>query len=691
MRQSQDFKNLTVQMITRFILVVLLTATAVGTPAIWMLQNQLENQSWAQIDQAQHTMSSLYANRLLELQNLAIITAGRPTLQRLLSEGNQTQLMDYLDKLQRGAGVDLIGFCHNGDILPGTIINPGFCSGESQDGYLVIDQISTLEIWMISRSTILINNIRAEVIIGKLVDDDFAREIKDQTTFEHWLCYQESLIAASLSGRDNPSLLPAYCSINLDFQNSHHPINLNGVLYYASAASVSGGDVKLITAMDISEILAGRKQLALWMAAAILGVAVGGSTLGVLFSRQLSRPLVKLSEAATTFSSGDLETPVIATTRIREIAQVALTLDQARIDLHKTLTSLAGERDWSENLLASIVEGIITLDSGNRITFFSHGAERITGWLSGEVLGKPIDHVFLLIESDQLFSSLLPAILKGRQKADVRLAGDRVASIAVTSAKLPYSTASDTEIALVFRDISEEEAVHRLLGHFIADVAHELRTPLTALEASIELLLDQTLVHSEQDLKELYTSLHLGILGLHTLVDNLLESANIEARRFRISPRTVDLSLIVAEAIQTMQPLLNKYEQRLTAELPVKLPLVKADFRRTVQVLVNLISNANRYGPPGEEIKIKVTTSPGFARLEVCDRGPGILPEHRANLFLRFDFPHTDNSASQAGAGLGLSVVKEIVLAHGGEVGVEDRPGSGSIFWFTLPIIEEKT
>jgi signal transduction histidine kinase len=243
----------------------------------------------------------------------------------------------------------------------------------------------------------------------------------------------------------------------------------------------------------------------------------------------------------------------------------------------------------------------------------------------------------------------------------------------------------------VFRDISEEEAVHRLLGHFIADVAHELRTPLTALEASIELLLDQALVHSQEEVQELYNSLHLGILGLHTLVDNLLESANIEARRFRISPRTADLSMIAAEAIQTMQPLLSKYEQRLTAELPLDLPVVRADPRRTVQVLVNLISNANRYGPPGEEINIKITTSAKYARLEVCDRGPGIPPEHRANLFRRFEFPHNDKAVSQAGAGLGLSVVKEIVLAHGGEVGVDDRPGGGSIFWFTLPIAEEES
>ena len=425
------------------------------------------------------------------------------------------------------------------------------------------------------------------------------------------------------------------------------------------------------------------------MSVAMVGVAAAGTTLGILMARRISRPLVKLSNTAASFSRGDLKTPVETESKVREITLVARALDNARIDLFATLTSLENERDWSENLLASIVEGIITLDPEYRITFFSQGAERLSGRSNAEVLGRPINEVFQLADTDQPFSSLLSSGPGGYHKADVLLSGNRIVSFSITSAQLTRSGEKESELALVFRDISEEEAVHRLLGHFIANFAHELRTPLTALEASIELLLDQAGKLNPDERIELYTSLHLGILGLHTLVDNLLESANIEARRFRISPRAADLRLIIAEAVQTMQPLLSKYEQRLTAELPMDLPLVKADYRRTIQVLVNLISNAIRYGPPGEEINLRVTTTLDFVRLEIIDRGPGIPLEQQANLFRRFEFPHDDNAVSQAGAGLGLSVVKEIVLAHGGEVGVDNRPGGGSIFWFTIPVSKE--
>ena len=157
-----------------------------------------------------------------------------------------------------------------------------------------------------------------------------------------------------------------------------------------------------------------------------------------------------------------------------------------------------------------------------------------------------------------------------------------------------------------------------------------------------------------------------------------------------MSPRVVDLAPIVAEAIQTMQPLLFKYDQHLSVDMPLEPPRVLADKRRIVQVLVNLISNANKYGPPGEDICLEVSATSEMIRLVVKDRGPGIPHDQRDNLFGRFVFPQEGVEISQAGAGLGLSVVKAIVEAHGGEVSVEDRPGGGSQFWFTLPVASEE-
>lgn len=387
-------------------------------------------------------------------------------------------------------------------------------------------------------------------------------------------------------------------------------------------------------------------------------------------------------------SEGDLESPLAIEARVREVSLLAQTLENARVDLLRTLTELRAEKAWGDHLLEAIVEGIVTVNRHGRITFFSQGAERITGWSRDEVLGRACDSVFRPIGTDEPFSELLPAPGR-RHKITVGLAGGRQATLAVTGAHLTPPEVGDASLALVFRDVSEEEAIQRILGHFLSNVTHEFRTPLSALAASIELLMDQAPDLEPAELRELLLSLHLGILGLQTLVDNLLESASIEAGRFRVHPRASDLGEIISEATRTTQPLLEKHKQHLIVELPADIPVVRADPRRTVQVLVNLLSNANKYGPDDSEIEIRVTSRNDSVRVAVADRGPGIPPKYRDELFRRFVQPDREDETAQYGAGLGLWVVKAVVEAQDGEVGVEDRRGGGSIFWFTLPAVEK--
>jgi len=500
-------------MITSIIVVVLLTAITVGVPAIWLLQNQLEQQAWSQVEQGQRTVISLYAAKYREVQNLALLTAQRPTLQTLIAQKDYATLTDYLKTLRIGANVDLIEICLSDQTITAPESYIPACSNKSVEGYYVHAIIPSDEAWMIARSPIEDSTMMGEVIIGVRLSDEFAIDMRDQTGLEHSLCIQNKSIATSFQLSTGSLSDLKYCITENEDLVSHFTFNLDAIPYYAAYIPLNESGLNAAVALNISEISTAQNQLVSWMTVAMLGVAAAGSGLGVLLARRISHPLVQLSESAASFSLGDLESPVITETRIREITQVAKALDSSRIDLLATLTSLETEKDWSENLLASIVEGIITLDGDNRITFFSHGAERISGWSATDVIGRLADDVFRLVESDKPFSSILPSLPEGRQKADVLLSDDRVASLAITSAKLTRSGEKDPEVALVFRDISEEEAVHRLLGQFIANIAHEFRTPLSALEASIELLLDQAPDLSLNELGELYISLHLGILG----------------------------------------------------------------------------------------------------------------------------------------------------------------------------------
>lgn len=677
-------------MILSFIALVLLTAVAAGLPAIWLIRDQLERQAWAQVAQGGRATRALYEARQGEIEDLATLTAQRPTLQELLAGGERDVLQAYLHTLRTGAGLDLVLVCdpeQRSIAQAGNLIADALCMNRGDSGFHVVSAEPASQVWLFAAHPV--DDEAGGVVVSILLDDDFALQMRDQTGLEHTLVVDGEPVATSLSGgvasgesRQSVRFVAAEGDSRVTF-------SLGGSPYYASRLPLSEPGLEAEVALAVAGVAATQRRLAWVLAGGILVIATVGSILGGFLARRIGRPLAHLADAAAALSKGDLSSPVAVEAHVREVALVAQALEGARTDLRLTLDQLRQEKAWTDHLLEAIVEGIVTLDRHGRINFFSQGAERITGWKRNQVLGRTCDQVFRPLERDEPFSQLIPAPGR-RHKITVELHDGREATLAVTGARLLPPRGGDARVALVFRDVSEEEAIHRLLGHFLANVAHEFRTPLAAVAASVELLLDQAPDLSAAELDELLISLHLGVLGLQTLVDNLLESASIEAGQFRVSPRPSNLDEIIAEAIRTMQPLLDKRGQRLVVELPAAIPVVQADLRRTVQVLVNLLSNASKYGPDEAEIAIGVTVSEGWVRVTVADQGPGIPPGHHADLFRRFRRLGLSNDQAQYGAGLGLSVVKAVVEAHGGQVGVEDRPGGGSVFWFTLPRVRER-
>jgi signal transduction histidine kinase len=226
-----------------------------------------------------------------------------------------------------------------------------------------------------------------------------------------------------------------------------------------------------------------------------------------------------------------------------------------------------------------------------------------------------------------------------------------------------------------------------LLGDFLANITHEFRTPLAALEASSELMLDNLEHLSQLELKELLVSLNLGIIDLQTLIDNLIQAASIEAGRFKVYRQPVLFNTILEESLKVIQPLADKYKLKLICSPnAVSSVAVLADQRRMVQVLVNLLSNAIKHSPENGHIQIDCQVDGQKLYVEVSDEGNGVPVEMRSVLFKRFSHLDAPDERARQGAGLGLSVVKAIVEAHQGSVGITDSMAGGTAFWFTLPI-----
>ncbi|GAB4581699.1 MAG: hypothetical protein Fur0022_44490 [Anaerolineales bacterium] len=664
--------RLPARLVIGFVALVIITALAVGIPAILILRAQLDRQAQSQITQGQRSTQALLAAQQNELTSLALLTAQRPTLQELIAASSD-ELPPYLETLRTSADLDLIALCTPDGTLQvyAGSQTPELCTTPETTRY---HPTPDAVLWLLA-SHPLEDPTQGFVVVGLLLDDAFAATLRDQTGLDQIFLVNEQIAAATF---------PATALTGFTLPDTD-TFTLAGNPYRFVSTPLDEGVTNLV-AFPISPIIETRRQLTQLILITMSGIALVSTGMGFLLARGISRPLSALRAAAATLRKGDLAAPIHVPTDVPEVSIVASALEDSRVALQHTLAELRRERDWIEHLLESIVEGVVTLDQRGHITYFSRGAERITGWVQADTLGRLCDEIFHPADGRK-FSEFIPSPDR-QQKVTLTLSDGQKATLAITGARLAPPVASSARVALVLRDVTEEDAMHHLLGDFLANITHEFRTPLSALAASSELLLDQVQELSHSELQELLGSLHLGILSLQTLIDNLLEGASIEAGRFRVYPHPADLLEIIREAVGTMQPLAHKYNQRLSATLPDEIPPVNVDYRRTVQVLVNLFSNAIKFGPPDGKITLTLEPIPNAIRVTVADQGTGIPPEHQTDLFRKFVHVRTGNEKAQYGAGLGLSVVRAIVEAQGGEVGVENRDEGGAMFWFTVPLAE---
>ena len=236
------------------------------------------------------------------------------------------------------------------------------------------------------------------------------------------------------------------------------------------------------------------------------------------------------------------------------------------------------------------------------------------------------------------------------------------------------------------RNSSETPAPHHELT-VLATVAHELRGPLTALATSSELLAEDFAHLDPEQVKSMLGAMHRRTLWLQGLVENLLCAATIREGRLQLYRQSLSLVDVLADVDAVVGPLLAQRGQRLRVRCANHLPEVLADSRRLGQVLINLILNASKFGVPDTSIDVTISLRGGAVRVTVADRGPGVASEQAARLFEPYYRAPAIAGSGKDGVGLGLSIVKSIVEAHGGQVGVESRRGGGARFWFSIPTV----
>lgn len=362
--------------------------------------------------------------------------------------------------------------------------------------------------------------------------------------------------------------------------------------------------------------------------------------------------------------------------------------------LVRLIRALGNERTRTAAILDSAAEGVVTTDLTHRILSMNPAMERLSGWSTEEAIGGPYADFFHFFDADgepiphehgplaQAMASKAPVASHGFGLILLNRAGVRI-PVTVTAAPILDETGDTIGGVDVIRDASLEREVDQMKSTFVSTVSHELRTPLTMIQGFSELLLSRDV--GQKDAKDALEQINRSALRLGRLIEDLLSVSRIESGRLTLRTEPLDLHDAIDEALR---PFAGASDIRV--ELDDPLPQVLADKDMLIQVLTNLISNAEKYSPPGSPITVRARADGATAEISVKDEGIGLSEEELSHLFEKFYRVDREEVRHVGGTGLGLFITKNLVEKQRGRIRVSSGPGKGSTFTFSLPLREAR-
>lgn len=339
-------------------------------------------------------------------------------------------------------------------------------------------------------------------------------------------------------------------------------------------------------------------------------------------------------------------------------------------------------------LIDGLGDAVLTARNG-AIVSWNRAAQKLFGYSSEEVLGRSMSLVFPNAPVELHDSRWLTSLLSSSEPCfewKMETTDGRGLHLACAMSHLYDSDTSVPLTMYVLKDIGQEQELEYLKEELLSSVSHELRTPLNGIYGFSRLLLDRP--HLPDDMRrEALESLQSSVERLTRLTNDFIDVARARRHRLPIELDYVAIDTVVRSAVREQKR--RHTEHKILLRIQKDLPAVRGDSMRIKQILDNLVSNAAKYSPEGTTICIYVRRQAGMIAISVSDHGVGIPEAVQERVFE--PFYRADNSRSQRanGVGLGLSIVKSLVLAHDGHITVQSKPERGSTFTFTLPLLHD--
>lgn len=356
--------------------------------------------------------------------------------------------------------------------------------------------------------------------------------------------------------------------------------------------------------------------------------------------------------------------------------------------LKTALAEAEAARERTDVILRSVADGLVVVDLQGCVTLMNRAAERIAGLGLDEVFCRPVSSIF----REKGFTGQIFALLAGVREEQsiewvVALPGaDQGQTIQAHSAPVLSRDGELRGAIAVLRDVSRERELDRMKNEFISTAAHELRTPLTAVLGFTELLLNQAHFGLDDPVRqqELLSTVFEKAQRLEEIVSELLDLSRMRyGKLISLEKRCCDISALLQRVVAEYQQ--TNDQHRFKVALPEGPLELLADRNKLEQVLENLLSNAVKFSPQETPIQVGALVQGGRLLITVKDEGVGMAPEQLARVFDKF-YRADGSNAAVPGLGLGMSIVKNIIESHGGEIWVDSELGQGTRVSFALPM-----
>ncbi|WP_028306776.1 ATP-binding protein [Desulfitibacter alkalitolerans] len=411
------------------------------------------------------------------------------------------------------------------------------------------------------------------------------------------------------------------------------------------------------------------------MAAIILA-----SVVSYFLSKTLSKPLVQMNKVANEMAKGNFDNKMEVNSN-DEVGLLGASLNNLSDQLKSKINELSHEKSKLEKVLASMSDGVITLDNKGNVILVNNQTEKLFQKenkdleLRGNFFKNPG-----FAELKELFSKVIES--KSINQRDIGLTKK---TISARMAPLIDNTTDEViGVVGVLQDVTRERELEQMRRDFIANVSHELRTPLSLLQGYSEAIIDGVAEDtSEQD--RYAKVIFQETLRLKRMVNELFDLSRLQTGNFTLEKTRISIASLLNTIQEKYKPAISKTGLRFETIIEKDLPDVDGDYDRLHQVMINLVENALNHTVEGQITLKAYTDSSKQIHVEVSDTGCGIPQGDLDLVWERFHKADKSRKRGKTGTGLGLAIVKSIIEAHGGNVWVSSQEGKGSTFGFSIP------